>query len=390
MNKTLKNLLINFALVMGTLLFLFAITEILFRVFYPQSDKSYVFDKLIGYRREPGAFIKRTGNMITHKTVNSLGFVDTERSFEKPAGVKRIVIMGDSMTEALQVTNENDFQSLLENELNQDNNRQWEVINLGLSGQNSAQEYLTFKHYGLRFNPDSAIIVMAITNDVSENSPSLYKESDRPYLLMRNNEEIIIPPQNPTYGFPIDMLRTYFHSFRWAMNRVYDLKQQINRAFTREYASRTEQKSEEIPLFFANFLAGKNDDWQEAWKITADIFNQIKMFAQQNGINLLVIIIPDRTQVYQSDWEEQLSKAKKEFSALQNKELIFDNEEPSRRARAMLATLDIPFIDFLEIFKARAAEGHYLYVRGDTHLNRDGHALVARELKAWVIANYSQ
>lgn len=384
MNTALKNLLINLALLAIVLLILFASTEMVFRVFYPQSSKSYVFDPLIGYRREPGVFLKRTGDLVVKKSVNALGFVDRERSLQKPKGTARVAIMGDSMTEALQIADDEDFQSVLEKTLNATGDS-WEVINLGLSGQSTAQEYLTFKHYGLRFDPDIAIITMSITNDVSENAQEIHKTTDVPYVLIKNGDEVVIPPRNPTYGFPVDALRSSFHSFRWGMNSAYNLRRYVNRAFTRRVAPRTEQENEDVPPFFANFLAEKNDVWKKAWRITADIFKQIKKLAHQNEINLLVIIIPDRTQVYQSDWKEQLSNAQKEFPALENEKLVFDHEEPSRRARAMLADLGIPFIDFLDLFKAQKNEGRYLYVRGDTHLNRQGHAIVADALAAWIL-----
>ncbi|MBI3315815.1 MAG: SGNH/GDSL hydrolase family protein [Candidatus Omnitrophica bacterium] len=106
----------------------------------------------------------RLGNPIR---LNSQGYRDREYSFDKPEGVYRILVLGDSVAFGDGVSAEETFSDQLENLLNR--NRQnppgpVEVINTGIRGYNTYQELLLLKEEGLRYNPD-LVLLCYVGND---------------------------------------------------------------------------------------------------------------------------------------------------------------------------------------------------------------------------------
>jgi lysophospholipase L1-like esterase len=89
---------------------------------------------------------------------NSLGFMDVERSFDKPANTFRIVLIGDSVAQGQGVPRRSRFGNRLEMQLNaRSSETNYEVINLARTGYSTSQELLIFEDHGLRFKPDLVI-----------------------------------------------------------------------------------------------------------------------------------------------------------------------------------------------------------------------------------------
>src|SRR5437870_7682252 len=129
-------------------------SELLVRELFPVSDFLWQWDPVIGMKLIPGKrgrWVKQ-GIYDVSVEVNSAGFRDREHAVEKPRGVHRVILLGDSQVEALQVPFEETIGSLLENRL-QKTDVPSEVINLGVSGTGTAREYLTLREYGLKYKP---------------------------------------------------------------------------------------------------------------------------------------------------------------------------------------------------------------------------------------------
>jgi lysophospholipase L1-like esterase len=91
---------------------------------------------------------------------NSVGFRDREHSKQKPPGVMRVVVIGDSVTEGTGVEADAIFSSQLQHMLGP----QHEVINLGMSGLNTPQEVHILEVEGLSYDPD-VVVVNFVLND---------------------------------------------------------------------------------------------------------------------------------------------------------------------------------------------------------------------------------
>jgi lysophospholipase L1-like esterase len=128
-------------------------------------------DRTVGWRQVPGLEWVWTGMSwyaddysVPIKT-NSWGFRDRERTPEKPDGVVRVAILGDSMIEALQVPLEQTAAQLLERRLNASAHDgaapRYEVLNFGISSHGLGQELLVWETYARQFDPDYVFILAA-------------------------------------------------------------------------------------------------------------------------------------------------------------------------------------------------------------------------------------
>lgn len=98
-------------------------------------------------------------------SLNSHGHRDDEVPVEKPAGERRILVLGDSVTFGWGVDQGQDFPARLETLLRQQTGTAWQVINAGVNGYNSEQEATYFATDGIRFQPDIVVLVY-VGNDV--------------------------------------------------------------------------------------------------------------------------------------------------------------------------------------------------------------------------------
>lgn len=91
-------------------------------------------------------------------STNSLGFLDYEHELAKPPGVFRIAMVGDSLTESLQVPQQSRFSNLLEHRLNESGTAKFEVFNFGVGASGTGQQLLNYLRYAEPFSPDLTIL----------------------------------------------------------------------------------------------------------------------------------------------------------------------------------------------------------------------------------------
>ena len=95
---------------------------------------------------------------------NRLGYRDFDHAVEKPPGVYRIVVLGDSIGAGLRVDRYEDvFPPVLEKLLRQ-RGVNAEVINFSVSGYNTQQEVETLKDRGLAYRPDLVLVAYSLND----------------------------------------------------------------------------------------------------------------------------------------------------------------------------------------------------------------------------------
>jgi len=100
-----------------------------------------------------------------HKRVNSFGLRDDEFTLEKPDGVYRILVLGDSIPYGRVVGKKQTFPNQLE-KIFLDRGKNIEVINAGVSGYSPYNQLYYYLEEGRKFNPD-LVIVSFCMNDVA-------------------------------------------------------------------------------------------------------------------------------------------------------------------------------------------------------------------------------
>jgi hypothetical protein len=104
--------------------------------------------------------------------INANGQRDRPRTWartERP----RVLVLGDSFVEALQVDLEDTFTARLEARLGV------EMLNGGVSGYSTDNELRAFAATGTRYSPDAVVLLVHVGNDVLENGARLYLKSNR-------------------------------------------------------------------------------------------------------------------------------------------------------------------------------------------------------------------
>ncbi len=163
--RTWKNFILTSILFMASVCVAFVIGEVGLRLAgYRGAPQSYignvyeVQDPVLDWRYIPGSEVRLGGLVFKY---NRSGFRDVDHELTKPEGVKRVVVVGDSVSEGNGVKSDEVFARALQAQLGRDH----EVINIAASGLNTPQEVHLFELEGLPYGPD-IVVLNFVLNDV--------------------------------------------------------------------------------------------------------------------------------------------------------------------------------------------------------------------------------
>ncbi len=144
-------------------------------------------DPVLGWRPPPNIAAWQRFEGAALVQTNGLGFRDQDHPREKPADALRVAVLGDSFTEAVQVSVDETWWRVMAALLNSDacaTPARFEVLNFAVSGWSTAQSLLAWRHHARGFGPDVVVLAFFIGNDLTENHPALDDEPLRPYFRL--------------------------------------------------------------------------------------------------------------------------------------------------------------------------------------------------------------
>ncbi len=202
---------------------------------------------------------------------NKLGFRDREREYSNKENHYRILALGDSFTYGAGVRYIEDlYPYRLEEKLNQgffEEDRKFEVINTGLKGLSTAQEFKYLKTKGMLFKPDFLILGFVL-NDAE--TPKMKREKAE-----ENMDWQLLP--NP-YG---QILNKYSFSYFFLRNRIEQLVENPN------------QKRN----WYLEKLYG--EDNLIAYRKVFDAFME---YCRNKDLKVLVVLFPEMSHVRDEDY----------------------------------------------------------------------------------------
>ena len=164
----------------------------------PESGIRLIFDDQLGWRSVPDDESMTFGKKLT---TNSRGLRDREYPYAKPTGTKRILVLGDSFTWGYGVADDETFAEVLEQRL-QSVEGKWEVINTGVSGWGTDQEYLYLTQEGFDYSPDIVVLALFLGNDFTNNASSKMYKRDKPVFLDLDLQLANVPVPKPADNAP--------------------------------------------------------------------------------------------------------------------------------------------------------------------------------------------
>ena len=133
----------------------------------------WIHDDLLGWRHEPNAKGVYVGprpwpvEFDAEVRINSLGLRGPEVE-DVPPGGYRVLVIGDSLTAAFEVSYPQTFTALLEGKLSQALGTPTQVVNAGVRGYGTDQSYLYYRERGRLLRPDLVVHINA-ANDARNN-----------------------------------------------------------------------------------------------------------------------------------------------------------------------------------------------------------------------------
>ncbi len=144
------------------LLFALAIVEVGLRFRAAGEHRYMASDPLLHHRLKPNLRTRVSG---VEFNTNSLGLREREITRPKPAGVFRVLMLGDSFTEGAGLPVEATVAKRVESALNGHGCRTTvEVLNAGVASYSPILEYLQLKHLGLALQPDLVVLNFDMTD----------------------------------------------------------------------------------------------------------------------------------------------------------------------------------------------------------------------------------
>jgi len=168
-----KKIVFNLVILIISIIFILVILEIAVRIFAKPVYPILRTDKKVGTIHQKsfsGQIWNNESKSWNYIKTNSLGYIGDEISRKKLANTIRIAVLGDSMTEGLQVDYYNNFVSKLDIALNisAEEQKQFEILNFGVGGSGTFLQYQTYKHNIIPLNPEAVFVVFG-SNDYSDN-----------------------------------------------------------------------------------------------------------------------------------------------------------------------------------------------------------------------------
>jgi hypothetical protein len=357
----------------------------------------YQVDQSRGYALRPGmeGWYRKEGE--SYVRINSDGLRDREHLKTKAADSIRIAVLGDSYPEALQVSQEQAFWSVMENQLQQCAafaHKKVEVINFGVSGYGTAQELITLRERVWQYSPDVVLLTVTTNNDITDNSRALKKTEEVPYFTYQNGALVLDDSFKTSRPF---VLRQSILSRlgRWFKDHL-RLVQAINEghhgfkillASWKERLKETNGKQtsisdspsqiEDIGIDNLIYLEPADVVWNDAWSVTEGLIRQIRTEVEQHGARFWLITLSNAPQVAPN------SKLRQDFlKRIGATDLFY----PDYRIKALAERENIPAIILAPELQAYA-EQENVFLHGfepnigNGHWNARGHR-VAGELIA--------
>lgn len=396
MNRQLKSIAAIFLLLVSSLAITAFALEAWLAIAQVNTKSIAQFVPGKGTTYVPGAYYKHVDEGFSEGYINAHGFRDVDRTYEKPAGTYRILVLGNSYAEALQVALKDSFPAVLERKLNENSGAvKFEVLNLGQSGFGTADEYVRYEKFGVNYSPDLVLLAFVTGADFRTNSKSFNTELSYFFDMDAegnlNLDDSRYTEYERTYSagkrlFQLLKQHSYLASLtsEWAFKLRYQQRQANLENETAASVNAKQASKPKLPESSSLniYLHGMSPKWKDAVSITEAGLKKIRDTVKANGSEFALVTLTNAEQVH-PDVGQNLRDSYDED---------FDFDLPEHIISEFSEKEGIHHLELLPAFREyHLTTGVYLHGFGTGkagHWNETGHRLAAEKILEFLNATY--
>jgi hypothetical protein len=112
------------------------------------------------------------------RPTNSSGYRDVERALPKPAGVRRVVSLGDSFAWGVGIEHDDTYARRVERILDRRPGERWEVVQLARPGMGTVEQAEQLAGEGFAYGPDVVVLGFVLNDSEDENAAEARRARD--------------------------------------------------------------------------------------------------------------------------------------------------------------------------------------------------------------------
>ena len=361
MKKLLQNTLTFLLAVVISLL----LAEFLLRIIAPQNlilihDDIWIPDSTLGWKAKPNADmpVNWGEGEVTFRTDANGYRIYREDVVETAEVKKKILFIGDSFVQALQVEQNETFVQLTADQLSRLTGEAYRGVNAGCSGWNLGQYYLQAKDALAKAHYDFGVVCLWVGDDIFAGIDTTFT----PYEAKRIHR----------FGFPRRLNKS-------------EISQQLLYPFNDFFETRSH-----LYVFLKNTFRNLLAKWGLTAKFFPDVFkvsNEVSTMWEDTAVTcsfiqdefakydtpLLFVLLPTEFQVHQESFDRYVEWFDIPADSV-------DIELPNMKLKEFFTLEDLPWIDTFPKLRDEAQKGKRFFGNIDLHFNREGHVAVSKGL----------
>ncbi|GJM03567.1 MAG: hypothetical protein DHS20C08_20680 [Rhodomicrobium sp.] len=373
MSNKIKALLLNMALLAGSLLFCFLVFEfVIFKYILKTSDPipNTSFNNVVRYEPLSKATLYEPDGSSHTVEINQHGWNSSHKVYNelKPAGTTRIAVIGDSYVQASAVNVKEGFADVVEQQLNKDGIKA-EVYRFGIDGAPLTQYLHMLRREALKYNPD-IVVLQLIHNDFDESYRFLYGRYSSSFMKVKLQGDTIteVAPE-PYKPGTIDMLKksSTFRYLYYQTGLALTIRRLINLTNGGGDKEQAAPVTEPKHGFIQSAVDVRNiTEMDKIRRVTAYTFKELVKLQKKHGFKLLIAMDPVREAIY-------TGKPSSEYEANRLNEIAMDEALKN----------NIAFLDLGTAMRAdyKANEKKFEFP-WDWHWNKQGNQIAGQAIAA--------
>jgi hypothetical protein len=407
-----QSVAVAIALIFFGIVFGLATAELGIRLLRLGKTPFFSYSSTRGWTLRAAAAAWQTSEGRAFVRVNRWGYRGGDWTRVKASGTLRIAVLGDSFVEAQQVAQQDTACSVIQRDLAEmlptfargpyKGIRRVELLNFGVDGYGTAQEFLTLVEDVWQYSPDIVVLAFFPGNDVRNNSAVLEGDKCRPFFVPRGSDFVLGGPFEDSRLFHFQCFLR-FESYHSQLLNVLGEARSALRSMNRRRRAHTQLRpiSYESPPGTPTQLhePGINDliyrppvsqDWRDAWNVSEAEIDMTEQNVRAHHALFLLVVIGTGIQVAPNPAFQAAY-----LRAIGGTDLLY----PSHRLDAFAARKGFPVLDLVPPMRSFAQDNQVYFhgfpntAMGTGHWNQTGNrfaaGLIAKKLVAMMLQNQS-